>query len=418
MVKYVAALDIGTTGLRMLVGKITDSGSTHIIAKSTVPCKGVRKFQIEDEQELIAAIRKLLKKIEEQTDIIVKSTYVSIQGAYVGYVRNTAVIDTEEDGTVTAAVVADLLDKTSDIELYEDESLIDVIPIKYILDDTTATTDPYGMEAETLRVEADIVTANEDAVEQITKCVNAAGLEVDGFVPFSAAMMGLLPDYEQENGSTLLIDVGGTNTEFSVYFKNYPFFSSSIPAGGEHITNDIAAVLCISAEEAETIKRDYAIATTELVSNNVDVAVFDTEKGMQQLVKIQNIVEIMEARIVGLLNVIADKLEKEDICPSKIDRVIFSGDGLAPFNGLDILCDEIFGSHYMAVDFTRVTGMKGCYTYASGMVMYISGLLPLGRIDSRIEKKSFLSEPQQEQGGGILSEAKDKVKGWIARFRE
>ncbi len=418
MVKYVAALDIGTTGIRMLVGKITDSGSTHIIAKSTVPCKGVRKFQIEDEQELVTAIRKLLKKIEEQTDIVVRSTYVSIQGAFVGSVRNTAVIDTEEDGIVTAAVIADLLDKTSDIELYEDEHLIDVIPLKYIIDDKTATTDPYGVEAEVLRVEADIVTANEEAVAQITKCVNEAGLEVDGFVPFSAAMMGLLPDYEQENGSTLLIDVGGSNTEFSVYFKNFPFFSSSIPVGGEHITNDVAAVLQISPEEAETIKRDYAIATADLVTNNVDVAVFDTEKGMQELVKIKNIVEIMEARIVGILNIIADRLEKEDICPEKIERVIFSGDGLASFNGLDLLCEEIFNSHYMSVDFSRITGMKGCYTYASGMVMYISGLLPLGRIDSRIEKKSFLSEPQPEQSSGILSEAKEKVKGWIARFRE
>lgn len=417
MVKYVAALDIGTTGLRMLVGKITDSGSTHIIAKSTVVCRGVRKFQIEDEQELTAGVRKLLKKIEEQTDIIVKSAYVSIQGAYVGYVRNTAVIDTE-DGSVTAGIIADLLDKTSDIELYEDEHLIDVIPIKYIIDDTTATTDPYGAEAESLRVEADVVTASEDAVNRITGCLNAAGLEVDGFIPFSAAMMGLLPDYEQESGSTLLIDVGGSVTEFSVYFKNYPFFSSSVPVGGDHITNDVAAVLKISPEEAETIKRDYAIATAELVTNNVDVAVFDLEKGMQQLVKIRNIVEIMEARIVGLLNIIADRLEKEDICPEKIDRIIFSGDGLASFNGLDILCREIFNAPYLSVDFSRVTGMKGCYTYASGMVMYISGLLPLGRMDSRIEKKSFLSEPQPEQGSGILSGAKEKVRGWITRFRE
>ena len=39
MVKYVAALDIGTTGLRMLVGKVTDSGSTHIIAKTILMLK-------------------------------------------------------------------------------------------------------------------------------------------------------------------------------------------------------------------------------------------------------------------------------------------------------------------------------------------------------------------------------------------
>ena len=417
MVKYVAALDIGTTGLRMLVGKVTDSGSTHIIAKSTVPCKGVKKFQIEDEEEFTRCVKKLLKKIEEQTDIVVKSAYVSIQGVYVGYVRNTAVIDTE-DGIVTNSTVADLLDKTSDIELYEEEHLIDVIPVKYILDDTTVTQNPYEAEADVLRVEADILTVNEDAVNQITRCVNAAGLEVDGFIPLSAAMMGLLPDYDRENGSTLLIDVGGSITEFTVYFKEYPFFSASIPVGGDHITNDIAAVLHISKEEAETIKRDYKIATAELVTNNVDVAVFNTETGMQELVKIQNIVEIMEARIVGLLNIIADKLEREDICPDKIDRVIFSGDGLAQFNGLDILCEEIFGTRCLPVDFSRITGMKSCYTYAGGMVMYISGLLPLGRIDSKIEKHSFLPEAQPEQGNGFFNGAKDKVRGWIARFRE
>ena len=422
MVKYVAALDIGTTGLRMLVGKVTDSGSTHIIAKTAVPCKGVKKYQIEDPNELVMSIRKVLKKIEEQTDIIVKSTYVSIQGAYVGYVRNTASVDVE-DNVVSNATIADLLDKTSDIELYDDENLVDVIPVKFVLDETETVTDPYGLEAQSLRVDADIVTANSDAIEKITACINEAGIEVDGFVPSSAAMMGLIPDYEEGENSTLLIDVGGTNTEFTVYSQNYPFFSSSVPVGGDHITNDISAVFNISPEEAETIKRDYAIAAAELVTNNVDVAVFNTEKGMQDLIKIKDIVEVMEARIVGLLNIIADKLEKEDINPSGISRVIFCGDGLTAFNGIDTLCEEIFETKYIKVDFSRATGMKSCYTYSGGMVMYISKLLPLGRVDSKIEKRNFAAEQQKEQGGAqvvldALAGAKDKVKGFIARFRE
>ena len=421
MVKYVAALDIGTTGLRMLVGKVTDSGSTHIIAKTAVPCRGVRKFQIEDPKELVMCIKKLLKKIEEQTDIIVKSSYVSIPGAFVGYVRNTATIEVE-GGVVSNATIADLLDKTSDIELYEDEVLVDVVPVKYVVNESETVTDPYGLEAQTLRVEADIVTANADAVEKITTCINEAGLEVDGFVPSAAAMMGLLPDYEEGESSTLLIDVGGSNTDFTVYSHSYPFFASSVPVGGDHVTNDIAAVFNISAEEAETIKRDYAIATAELVSNNVDVAVFNVEKGMQELLKIKDIVEVMEARIVALFNIIADKLEREDISPAGIDRVVFCGDGLNSFNGLDTLCEEIFESKYVKVDFSRATGMKSCYTYAGGIVMYVSKLLPFGRVDSKIEKKSFGTEPQKEQGiaaiGNTLSGVKNKVKGWMSRFKE
>ncbi len=417
MVKYVAALDIGTTGLRMLVGKVTDSGSTHIIAKAAVPCSGVNKYKIEDEQELVFSIRKLLKRIEEQTDIIVKSTYVSIQGAYVGYVRNTASIETE-DGVVTTRVVGDLLDKTSDIELYPDEHLVDVIPLKYILDDSDVVFEPYGADAYNLRVEADILTASVDEIQKITDCLKEAGLEVDGFVPLSAAMMGLLPDYNEGESSTLLIDVGGSVTEFTVYMKNYPFYSGSIPVGGDQITNDISAVFSINKEEADTIKRDYSIAAAELVSNNVDVAIFNMDKGMQELVKIKDIVDVMEARIVDMFNLIADDLEKNDIRTDKIDRVIFSGDGLAVFNGIDILCEDIFESKFTKVDFTRATGMKGCYTYAGGMVMYISGLLPLGRIDSKIEKRNFVAPQEPEHNGNIIEDAKDKFKGWLSRFKE
>lgn len=417
MVKYVSALDIGTTGLRMLVGKVTDSGSTHIIAKAAVPCSGVNKYKIEDEQELVFSIRKLLKRIEEQTDIIVKSTYVSIQGAYVGYVRNTASIETE-DGVVTTRVVGDLLDKTSDIELYPDEHLVDVIPLKYILDDSDVVFEPYGANAYNLRVEADILTASVDEIQKITDCLKEAGLEVDGFVPLSAAMMGLLPDYNEGESSTLLIDVGGSVTEFTVYMKNYPFYSASIPVGGDQITNDISAVFSINKEEADTIKRDYSIAAAELVSNNVDVAIFNMDKGMQELVKIKDIVDVMEARIVDMFNLIADDLEKNDIRTDKIDRVIFSGDGLAVFNGIDILCEDIFESKFTKVDFTRATGMKGCYTYAGGMVMYISGLLPLGRIDSKIEKRNFVAPQEPEHNGNIIEDAKDKFKGWLSRFKE
>lgn len=417
MVKYVAALDMGTTGLRMLVGKVTDSGSVHIIAKATVPCNGINKYQIENEQEVIGSVKKLLKRIEDQTDIIVKSTYVSIQGAYVGYVRNTTSIETES-GVITSDTIGDLLDKTSDIELYEDEYLIDVMPIKYIADDTETLLNPLGKEAQTLRVEADILTANEAEITKITKCLNEAGLEVDGFVPLTAAMMGLIPDYNEGESSTLLIDIGGSVTEFAVYSKNYPFFSASVPIGGNQISNDIAAVFNINREEADTIKRDYSIAAAELVSNNVDVAVFNIEKGMQEVIKIKDIVDVMEARIVDLMNIIADKLEKDDIRTDKIDRIIVSGDGLSAFNGIDILSEDIFESKYIKVDFSRATGMKNCYTYASGMVMYISGLLPYGRMDSKIEKRNFGIEQEQEHSSGIFEGAKGKVMGWFSKFKE
>ena len=36
MIKYVSVLDIGTTGIRMLVGKIGEDGACHIVAKAAL----------------------------------------------------------------------------------------------------------------------------------------------------------------------------------------------------------------------------------------------------------------------------------------------------------------------------------------------------------------------------------------------
>lgn len=413
MIKYVSVLDIGTTGIRMLVGKIGEDGACHIVAKAALNCKCIKKYNIENEDELAAAISRITKRIEEQTEIIVKSTYVSIPSPYTGYVRNTAVINDRQPGTIGYEIVSELLDMASDTELYENEFLIDVIPSKYIIDNTTNVQDPIGMEfTDSVRIEADVVTANVEYINTLQSCFAKAGLEIDGYIPLGAAMKNMLPEYAPGKKSTLLISMGGAETEFIVYYKNHPFFTGSFPVGGMNITNDIAQVLNVSSEEAETLKKDYSIATLELVTNNVDVAVFSLDKGTQDVVKVSNIVEIMQARMEAVLRRIGDKLRQEGIQPDMIDRVIICGDGITYFSGIDRLVVDNIGSELTEVDFTRKTGMKTIYTYSSAMVNYIAGLLRYGRSESQIERKAV---PMDDDTSGNIIE---KVKKWFSALKD
>ena len=418
MMKYIAVLDLGTTGIRVLVAKITENGATHIVAKSTVACRGIRKFRVEDAAGITESIRKVTRRIREQTDIVVKSVYVSLFGSYVGYIKNTASVDIDgEDGLVTGLHIATLLDKVESVELYENEFLVGAIPMRYIVDGNVPTATPLGMQAKTLRVDAQVLTADLDFVNEISEAVKSAGLEIDGFIPLSVAMRGLLPESENEQ-STLLIDVGGSETEFCVYFKKTIYYASAIPVGGDNITNDVAQVLNVRRDEAEGLKRDYCIADTTLVTNNVDVAIFSLSSNQQELVKVHDIVEVMQARIEDILTIIKNKLDSEEIQTDLIDRVIFTGDGICGFSGLNEVCRRVFGTNQSQVDFSRYTGMKNIYTYASGMVMYVSSMLPYGMKQSAIEKVQVQTAPEKGSGKGVFASLQGKIKDFVDRLRD
>lgn len=416
--KYIAVLDLGTTGIRVLVAKITESEATHIIAKASVACRGIRKFRIENSAEVADAVRKVIRRIREQTDIIVNSVYVSLTGSYVGYIKNTASIDIDgEDGLVTRLHVATLLDKVESVELYENEFLVGAVPMRYVIDNTIPAASPVGMPARSLRVDAQVLTADLDFVNDITEVLKAAGVGIDGFIPLAVAMRGLLPENETDK-STLLIDVGGSKTEFCVYFKKSIYYASALPVGGDNITNDVAQVLNVRREEAEGLKRDYCIADTGLVTNNVDVAIFSLSSNQQELIKVHDIVEVMQARIEDVLRLIRKRLEAEDIQTDLIDRVVFTGDGIIDFSGLNEVCHRVLGTKQVNVDFSRKTGMKSSYTYASGMVMHVVPMIPYGMKQSAIEKIQAQQEPDKSKGKGIFSAFQDKFKDLVDRLRD
>ena len=62
-----------------------------------------------------------------------------------------------------------------------------------------------------------------------------------------------------------------------------------------------------------------------------------------------------------------------------ISKIILTGDGITKFKGVDKVSESIFETKF-TIDFSRLTGMKSVFTNASGMLMYITMQLPLGKI--------------------------------------
>ncbi|MBE7056958.1 MAG: cell division protein FtsA [Ruminococcaceae bacterium] len=420
--KNIAVLDIGTTGVRILAAKVNEGGLPHIVAKVAIPCRGLKKFKIYDREVLVRAIGQAVLRIQEQTGIVIKSVYSSVQSAYVKYMHNADMIEISDTGReITYHDIATLLDKVASVEMYDDEVLLDVSPLKFVIDGEATVVDPIGLSAKTLEVEADIVLGQAEYINDVKDCIEDAGLEIDGFVPVSLAMAGLMPEYSEECKSVLMIDVGGSVTDYTLYYKGKPYAIGAIPVGGDNISSDLSQVFKVSPNEAEALKRDYPLASATLVTNNIDIAIHSLASGEQEIIKVEEPVQVMQARIEEIFSMVGRNLNKENININSIDRVIVSGDGLVPFKGTDVICKNILNVQLLEIDFSRLTGMKSVYTYASGMVMYISSQLPLGRKQSQFEKEYQTNDiPQIKKKGfaGILEMVQSKMKNMFTGFRE
>lgn len=441
MSKGISVIDIGTTGVRVLVAKVSEGRAPQIIAKADVVCKNaIKNMAIENTEDITAAIKKALKRIKDQTGLIIKSAYFCISGDKINFMPNSDSIivnaddvDEAEETVVTGKTIGMLLDRIASVELYEDEMLVDVLPRQFYVSYSDGTSDakvsdPTDLNCAKIRADADVIIGKGDYMDTVKKCAAEAGIEVDGFIPYVFAVPYIMPeelkDLFETNSekSILVIDIGGGITEYALYYKGAPYTAGALPVGGLSLTNDLAVVLNISAGDAEQIKLDYPLADDALVSNDIDVEISPLDTGVKEEVKVSYIVQIMKARIESILDNVAVSLEEEGIMSSLIDTVVLTGDGINNFKGLDSLCESVLGIAPHVVDAARQTGMKSSYSYSSGMINYMANQLKYGRKSSKIareyQQNAEVHTEVKESKPGFLKNIKSKFKNMVESFKD
>lgn len=442
MSKGIAVIDIGTTGVRVLVAKVAEGRAPQIIAKADVVCKNaVKNMNIENPEAVSSAISKALKRIKDQTGLIIKSAYFGVSGEKISFMPNSDIIvvndeDVSEEGenVVTGRTIGTLLEQIASVDLYEDEVLLDVYPKQFYVfynegNTCAKVSDPTGLNCSRIKADADVIVGKGEYMSTVRQCAADAGVEVDGFIPYAFTVPYIVPadmadDYsDTSDKSSLVIDIGGGITEYVLYYKGTPYTVGALPVGGLNLTNDLAVVLNIAPSDAEQIKLDYPLADDTLVTNDIDVEINPVDTAEKEIVKVSYIVQIMKARIENILDSVAAELEEEGIMSSLIDNVVLMGDGINTFKGLDGVCENVIGIKPVVVDPSRYTGMKSSYSYAGGMIKYMSNQLRFGRKASKIsrEYQQQAQEPVVEPKKSkfdFVKNIKTKFKNMVESFKD
>jgi type IV pilus assembly protein PilM len=105
-----------------------------------------------------------------------------------------------------------------------------------------------------------VVAFSKKVINQFLETLELAGLEVVGMEIESIAQARSLLQ-ENDERTSLVVDLGDRRTSLLVIIANIPCFTSSVPISGSGMTDAISKMLSINFDEAEKTKLAYGIGS-------------------------------------------------------------------------------------------------------------------------------------------------------------
>lgn len=201
--------------------------------------------------------------------------------------------------------------------------------------------EPLGMAGRRLWAEALLITGDSLPLQNHLRVARSAGLEViDYQVAVRAAGRAVLTPEERDEG-VLLLDFGAATTGVAVYDKGHLIHVGVVPIGGDHVTNDIAAILRVPVVAAEEIKRERGWATPSLCEETTFELVSPSGLNVRE-VGDKYLAEIIQSRIEEILGAAVAEVKRSGYAGLFPGGLVLTG-GASRLSGLcefaaDSLC--------------------------------------------------------------------------------
>ena len=154
----------------------------HVLGVGIEPSHGMRKGTVIDVNALSGAISSSVHKAERSSGYEIGRAFVSLAGSHVESINSTGVVGISNQRGVQFNDLARAMDAARAVSLPHGREVLHVIPRNYTLDEQTGLRSPIGMLGFRLEVEAHIITASTANIQNLEKCVEAAGVYVDRFI--------------------------------------------------------------------------------------------------------------------------------------------------------------------------------------------------------------------------------------------
>jgi cell division protein FtsA len=332
--KIVAALDIGTTKICAIVGRMNQHGRLEILGMGKCQSEGVTRGLITNIEKTTQGILKAIEDASLQSGVDIKVVNVGIAGQYIkSSTHKGSIIRDNPQDTISVEDVERLTNDMYKLVMPPGVQIIHVMPQDYTVDNEINVKDPVGMVGSRLEADFHVIAARTDAVSNIIRSVHKANLEIENIVlePIASSMAVLMP--EEKEAGVVLVDIGGGTTDIAMFYEGIIRHTAVIPFGGSIVTNDIKTGCMLLPQDAEKLKIKFGFAMAAQAQSNQIVSIPGLKNRPAKEISVKNLAFIIEARMEEIIDIVFAEIVSSRFVDKMTQGVVLTGGG-AQLNAL------------------------------------------------------------------------------------
>jgi cell division protein FtsA len=414
MSDIIVGLDVGTTKVCAVVATTEENGKLNVLGIGKSSSEGLTRGVVTNIEKTVGSIRKAVEMAEAQSGVKIKSVNVGIAGDHIQSFPSYGVVTISNTGNeITKKDVERLIEDTKNISLPADRKIIHVIPIEFIIDNQDGIVDPIGIAGVRLEAKVHVITGLIPAIQNIYKCVERAGLEVNDLVlePL-ASSYAVLDDEEKEVGIALL-DIGGGTTDIAIFEERAIHHTAVIGIAGRKVTDDIRKGLGILGETAEKLKKQYGYCCASEIINDETITIPGIGGRKPMEITKSLLCQIIQPRMEEILELCYMEIKKSGFSKHLSTGVVLTGGG-SLIKGVETLAHEMLG---LPVKLGIPSGFSGGLVKEVENPIYSTGVgLVLHQLKYHDNPKSGFTSDTSVGHKFSMGNIKDRMKKWFDEF--
>ena len=332
-----ATLDVGSSKVCCLIAHITPRDKKiQIVGYGYNASKGIKNGIVTDINQATISVCSAVEEAEQKANERITHLIVNVSGEKTQSLIKQSLIQLHKNRPISDVDIEKLRQQSMSKIKPSDMELIHCVPMNYTVDKKEVIKDPHNFYAETLGLDMLFGFYPSILYKNLANIIENAHLEIalKTFSAYASALACLVED-EKELGATV-VDIGGGTTSITTFKNGFPVYFSTIPVGGNHITNDVAWGLTTSFAHAEDLKIRHGCAflihQDELENIDVYPVGEEDDNSIRQVPK-SDLINIIAPRVEEIFEMVNKKLDEQGLKDVANHRVVLTG-GCSSLSGI------------------------------------------------------------------------------------
>lgn len=339
----IAAIDIGTTKIVAILGELASDGKLKILGMERTVSRGVKRGVIHDINLTIEGIQEVVARLKAKTNKEISTVYVGIAGQHIRIVKEKKFKYIDNSiGEITKEDVESITNENYKHPVEIGEQILHVIPQEFVVDKEIGIKKPVGMAGRRIDGKFNIIIGRTASAQNIKKCVQSVGLEVEELVLEPLASSLAVLSKEEKEAGVVLVDIGGGTTDVTVYLDGVLKHASVFPFGGDNVTKDIKEACSVLLKQAEGLKVQFGEALADMTPADKVVTIPASGGWNEKDISFKFLAEIIQCRMEEIIDSVKFEIESTGLSDKIGAGIVLTGGG-SLLDNLDKLTSQRIG---------------------------------------------------------------------------